>query len=297
MNTRVLTFEYLTSPAFFKSNGADGVMVTPELAANWLENNRVNRHVRPQRVDEYAAMMENGEWVRNGERISFTEDGLMINGQHRLSAICKSGVTLPIDIKCGLDFEAISSIDYTIPKDLADTLTIDQVPNSKNVASIMRIWKLYSAGRLSQINQRSRAQNRISNPQALRAYHDLIHSPGLSPEVVTSAIRMANNLSKQHVCRRHRIIAFIYCMVFHEDYLDSGNHNSAEDFTTRLHDGIKERKDDPVGALRDALIRLKGTKGATDIEILAVCIKGWDKYRKGQDVRQLRFQENEKFPR
>lgn len=85
------------------------VTVTPAMAAEWLEDHYtrldkkkfVQRNISPTTVNRYAADMLNGDWQLSPEPISFDEEGNLINGQHRLSAVVKSGKRIPFFISRG----------------------------------------------------------------------------------------------------------------------------------------------------------------------------------------------------
>ena len=52
-----------------------------------LASPRYNREIRPKQVDEYAAEMRRGRWqTLLSDPIAITEDGHVLNGQHRLAA-------------------------------------------------------------------------------------------------------------------------------------------------------------------------------------------------------------------
>lgn len=69
--------------------------IGPDRAAKWLEKNHErNRRRRPAKVAEYAADMRAGRWVLSNQVISFDPDGTLLNGQHTLEAVVKSGVTI-----------------------------------------------------------------------------------------------------------------------------------------------------------------------------------------------------------
>lgn len=76
--------------------------ITPAIAEEILtrHNNRIakgefrQRAVSDKRVDQYALEMKRGHWVVNSSGIAFDENGDIVNGQHRLWAIVKSGVTV-----------------------------------------------------------------------------------------------------------------------------------------------------------------------------------------------------------
>jgi hypothetical protein len=69
-----------------------GIMrITPDIAAAMLESNTLNRSLRRYHVDALAADMAAGRWHVSPDAIAFDTAGRLVNGQHRLSAIVKSG--------------------------------------------------------------------------------------------------------------------------------------------------------------------------------------------------------------
>lgn len=75
------------------------VEIGPELAATWLEKNVSNRPVRRHWVITLAKCMTMGRWIDNGSMIQFDERGNLFDGQHRLLAIIKSGVTVRMMVR------------------------------------------------------------------------------------------------------------------------------------------------------------------------------------------------------
>lgn len=75
-------------------------LITPEAAEAMLENNSEdNRSVRPLVVDKYARELQKGNWEKsNPGMITFWKDGTMVDGQHRLMAIVKSGISANMTI-------------------------------------------------------------------------------------------------------------------------------------------------------------------------------------------------------
>lgn len=70
--------------------------IGPREAEKMLDKNIDNRKLRPAVVREYAGYMKNGLWRENGESILVTQEGYLLNGQHRLHAIIASGVTINV---------------------------------------------------------------------------------------------------------------------------------------------------------------------------------------------------------
>ena len=53
-----------------------------------LADSLYNRDIRPERVNEYAEIMDKGEWHDLlSDPIAITDDGQVVNGQHRLAAV------------------------------------------------------------------------------------------------------------------------------------------------------------------------------------------------------------------
>lgn len=72
-------------------------LITPKIAEQYLEKNSNNyRRLYKATVDQYASEMLNGKWIFNGEAIKFNKSGKLVDGQHRLSAIVKSGCSIPM---------------------------------------------------------------------------------------------------------------------------------------------------------------------------------------------------------
>lgn len=70
------------------------VLVTPEMAAEWLEKNSSNRPMRKHVIEHYARQMRDGVWVLTHQGVCVDRLGNLIDGQHRLSAIVLAGVAV-----------------------------------------------------------------------------------------------------------------------------------------------------------------------------------------------------------
>lgn len=87
--------------------------IGPEEAKKILEErNPYNyRSINMGTVEIYAKDMENGNWMENGEPIMFDINGNLINGQHRIMAIIRSGTEQWFVIVEELDPSSASTID------------------------------------------------------------------------------------------------------------------------------------------------------------------------------------------
>lgn len=80
------------------------MLITPEWAKDILDNhNTHNRHLSQKRVDAYVEAMLQGKWIPyTNDDITFDENGILTNGQHRLHAIVKSGISQKFHVKYGV---------------------------------------------------------------------------------------------------------------------------------------------------------------------------------------------------
>jgi hypothetical protein len=101
------------------------VEISPEIAAEYLKKNfSDNRNVRNATVELYASDMTLGQWSDTGETIKFDEYGNLIDGQHRLLAVIKSGKTISFHIASGIEAKATVNVDIGIRRTAADALKV-----------------------------------------------------------------------------------------------------------------------------------------------------------------------------
>ncbi len=85
--------------------------ITPEQAKAYLTKNRKNRPVQPATVDRFVEQMKSGQWLCTHQGIAFDKDGFLLDGQHRLHAIVKSGCTIRMRVTIDLPPEAMAVLD------------------------------------------------------------------------------------------------------------------------------------------------------------------------------------------
>lgn len=98
--------------------------ITPAVAKAYLEMNKNNRNIRQRVVDAYARDMAAGEWVVQHQGIAFDVDGNLVDGQHRLQAVIKAGVAVPMMVTRGLEKNSSAGIDQGAKRSFTDVLTM-----------------------------------------------------------------------------------------------------------------------------------------------------------------------------
>lgn len=89
--------------------------IAPKDAKEYLESASVNgiknRNIMKAVIDRFASDMTNGYWKVNGEPIIFDEKGFLLDGQHRLAAIVKAGISIPTMVVRGINRSSFDTID------------------------------------------------------------------------------------------------------------------------------------------------------------------------------------------
>jgi hypothetical protein len=95
--------------------------VTPAMANEWISQNNTNyRFPNEKTIDGLARAMSAGEWKLTPQGISLDPDGLVIDGQHRLMAIIKSGVSVQMFVAFNVPKETELVIDSNKPRRFRD---------------------------------------------------------------------------------------------------------------------------------------------------------------------------------
>lgn len=100
------------------------VTITPEMAEEMLKKNIGNRKINQANVNRIAADMATGNYRLNGETIKISPNGEILDGQHRLLAAVKSGMTFKTYIVYNVERESIGTIDMGKGRSVADSLNV-----------------------------------------------------------------------------------------------------------------------------------------------------------------------------
>jgi len=86
--------------------------LTPEIADDWLTHcNTHNRKLIDAHVEYLADEMKAGRWRLTHQGIAFSDNRVLLDGQHRLWAVALSGVTVPMRVFVNEPSEAMEVLD------------------------------------------------------------------------------------------------------------------------------------------------------------------------------------------
>lgn len=172
------------------------VLVTPEIAGEWLLMMDKQRKESLERSDRYALDMADSGWPFTGDPMRFDTNGAFIDGQHRAKAIVKSSVPQPMLVIRGLHPDTMRVLDIGFKRTFTNLLQMAEIPNASYVASITKADFLWSQGLYGE-----RGVARVSKPERLgidATHAELWTHFGQNPQLIEAgraAVRMA------HLCR------------------------------------------------------------------------------------------------
>jgi hypothetical protein len=250
--------------------------VTPKQAQAWLEGNVDNRKLRETRVLFFARLLQEGEWELTGDALVFDDKGILINGQHRLSAIVVSGVTASFLILRGVPSKAQEVMDQGLSRNLADQLHRRQVPYAISVAGSLQ-W-------LYQMSYIERTGNvHYPNGSLRPSLRELLALFEQHPELPEEAGRIYKIV--YHIKVRHGPTLALY------HRLKSVDTEEAEIFFKHLDEGAGLAKNDPIWRLREWCltdVRTRNTTGrAPTYRYMAMVLKTWNLWREGKTVNKI----------
>ena len=120
------------------------VPVTPDLARQWLSQNRFNRAQRPDLVADYVRQIREGRWQRTHQGIAFSEKGTLLDGQHRLFAIAESGMTVPVLVFVNEPLENHQAVDGGKRRTALDVVRLEIRSNSIKAKHVSTVKAMYA---------------------------------------------------------------------------------------------------------------------------------------------------------
>jgi hypothetical protein len=256
--------------------------VTPAQAQKWLEGNVDNRSLREARVLLHAQVLQRGEWELTGDAIVFDEDGTLLNGQHRLSAVVVTGITARFIVLRGVPAKTQEVMDTGLSRTLGDQLQRRGVPYYTWVSSALFWLHRMSYSEEAGVAHYAEPAQRPSFRQLLSLYEK---NKSLSDE--------APKVSK-HI-HNLKVRAGATLAIYHR-LLEIDDPNIAQEvsiFFRSWLEGTGLPANDPIWRLREWTLEdaaKRHTRGrAPDYRYVAYVITAWNKWRDGEPIRQLKW--------
>lgn len=257
--------------------------ITPEAASKLLAAcNTRNRPLKASHVAWLAEQMRAGRWMKNGDTITFARDGTLIDGQHRLSAVALSQVTIECIVVRDVDADAFSTKDTGRPRSPSDVLALAGERHYCLLSSAVKLlirynYSLKNGGRLVG-SLRGTNQDVL---EFIQANPTVRESAGFAASLPIPAGFMTPTIPT----------------VVH--YLGSKvNQPKTEEFLGLVISGIGLSAGDPVLLLRNRLLANRGSVAKVNRDlVLALTAKAWHLHIAGKKASCLKYAEDEaNFP-
>lgn len=220
------------------------VKVTPHGAEAILKMNTGNRKLRSSRVKQYAEQMKRGQWLESGDPIRISKSGVLLDGQHRLTAIVESGVSIDCVVISELDDEAYTVIDTGLGRKAADVVTHMGVQNAHTVAAIAKLVIGVRAGISPNDTAGMSLVTRVDIADFVKNNEDLVHNAAI----------IGNTMFKD---AGGRATAWGALWIF---ALDAGRPTEASRFFEAVRSGANLSENDPSLALRNWIAKNCGRR-------------------------------------
>ena len=237
-----------------------------------LEKNTRNRSLNQLHVESLAKELSSGRWKLNGDAIRLSKDRV-IDGQHRLAAIVKSGISMQTLIIEDLSDDVFNTIDIGRRRSGGDTLSVLGYLNSTRLAAMLAVIDRYMTGRAEKYVTYSNTEIEIlSNkyPDAQSAMQASNVSRGLiSPSILDACYYLFSKKDQQ----------------------------LADDFIKSAIKGIDLVEGDAWYLLHERLLQNSMAKAKLPKDyIFAICIKAWNAKRSNTKIKVLKWISDESFP-
>lgn len=247
---------------------ASVVFVTPEMAERWLEANTRNRKLNERVVRTYARDMGSGAWLLTGEGVKFATDGSLLDGQHRLTAIVRAGITVPMFVMRGVSSEAQSVMDTGHKRTAADALTLLGEQNTSQLAATVRLALGVESG--------------FADPGNFEPTHTEVQDFVSAHPEIRSAVQFIKPLVRR-TDSPPSVAAYTYWVLSGIDTFEAAN------FWVAMAEKVGLKSGDPVIALSNRFAEVRRNRQTLSKSVyLSLVYRAWNARRKGQEMRMIR---------
>ena len=264
------------------------VNVTPNVATNYLTYNGKNRKHSIKHVKFLTNQMLNGDFLENGESIVFDSNNILLDGQHRLMAIAKSGKSYNIPIVRGAKSLSMATYDTGKNRSASDVLEINNFKYTAHVSNLIKnIYGYLVRNEKSVSVDRSRAYT-LTNQQVLEYCQE-------NYEWIKEIIKRCNGITAKSTTRvlSTSKIALI-------SYIIGGKYPSEENYSfIKNLVGVNIQESTAPSYIFTKLYNSKVNKEPLNFYwVLGMSIKAWNFYADGNPaIRHFRFKVTDNLPK
>jgi hypothetical protein len=264
-------------------------LITPEKAEAMLKLNiENNRPLSMSTINQYVIDMMAGKWVATGDSIKFDKNGNLNDGQHRLHAIVKSGVSVEMWVCTDLDTEAVKYIDTGRKRSASDLLHMAKLGGgySTDLVSVARKIMMWQRDKNSVLSNLEKGRGialrgSLSNHQIL----EFCQNNDILPHAI---------FGKSLYCKTPVKIFSTADIGFLHWLFSEKSKEKAEDFLTKLCLKDNVAVNSPISVLYNRL--LTSRESLTPMTKLKLGFQAWNLWRQEKTISVLKVAHMESLP-
>lgn len=256
-------------------------LITPEIAREYLKANTANRPMSNVHIERIAQQMAKGQFILNGESIIFSDEGVLMQGQHRLAACIKSNTSFQTVVVRGIPYNAFFTLDSGRARSISDVFAIQGTPDYSKMSSIVNSYIRLHTGINSYTGRESMKNLMSTKKDIFDVYQRHIE---LFTEIKLFSNRCYDKLRLLKMAEIGGIMAYLIIDLKHpQDFVES--------FFTMLFFNSNVNNE-AVNILRTKLINdLASERRMTPKYKLSIIIKCWNAYVENKEVKVLSYNE------
>lgn len=271
-------------------------VITPAIAADYLTKNKANREIRPSDVKNYTKLMINGEFYGPVDPIIFDWDGVLINGQHRLTAIVNCGIAQEMQVLENMDPNCYTAVDRGVNKTAGDYLFKMGIPKeiSKQVAGLTDFVIPFMNGKFGILHENTgRKIDKPTDAERLDFY-------AANKEIIEQIFQVADKIVEQgkknkaataNTLKYKEITSFLYFLGFYNfstrTYYEIPKLTLAKEFIEKIYLGIGVNETSSVFYKFRGILQDKKARVLTGKKKYAILVTIANAFFKGKEIKRL----------
>lgn len=243
--------------------------ITPEIAAKWLELNHSNRTLQEARVTAMVDDILHDRWKLTHQGIGFDTNGDLFDGQHRLTAVLRSGKTVKMMVTRGMDPDTKEVTDIGKVRSFTDILNFRGFSNRAILGAVVKMHLHYLKG--TSIQSYGKA---ISVPELIEHLEEY-------EQKYSNAAKLAGAWYVD-IDAPPKVVGTAYCI------FEDVDPAAALEFFESMVNHATNGEDDPRRALMSRLrsMKVSGEKIPTPL-LLNLFVKAWNQWRTGTPATRM----------
>lgn len=212
------------------------VSISPNEAALLLEKNiKNNRKQNKNKIERYADDIINNRWIdESGETIKFNTRNELIDGQNRLAAVIKSGLTVNMWVAKNCSDKSFMVIDAG-NRSIQDSFKINNVPNSNIAAGVTQILLVHDKVNNAEWKQSTTLSGRANHVRSSTqgTYEYYLDNKDIIDKAIAYLKPIVYDRNRFKPIAPIKVLGFLTILLKNGAYMDV-----VQDFATQLTKGV-----------------------------------------------------------